>query len=91
MSKELGTFSVPVVTTLPGSGRQGQLVFLTTDLSVYKYDGSLWSVVGGGSSIPVVMSSDFVMSAQSQYLFRVPIVIGSHKIVGASGSVLVGV
>lgn len=48
MPAQLGTFELPIVASLPGSGVAGQLVFLSTDNTVYRYTGSAW-IRGGGS------------------------------------------
>lgn len=41
--------------------------------------------------VPVVMTSDLTLPANSQVLFRIPITIGSFRVVGGAGSYLVGV
>jgi hypothetical protein len=46
---------------------------------------------GGSAAVPVVMTANLTLPADTQTLFRVPITIGPFRIIGGSGSILVGV
>jgi len=42
---------IEVVSTLPASGYEGQVVYLTTDEKLYRYNGSDWTVAVDGTDI----------------------------------------
>lgn len=45
------TADIPVVSSLPGSGTEGQVVYLTTDDKLYRFDGTNWVTWVDGSDI----------------------------------------
>lgn len=49
------------------------------------------TAAGGGATTPVVMSADLTIATQTQMLFRIPITVGSFRVIGTAGSYLVGV
>jgi hypothetical protein len=78
-----------------GSGSGTITLIESPDSSVTVTNGSgptvNLAVAGSAGSVPVVMTQNLALAADTQTLFHVPITIGSYQIVGAAGSVLVGV
>lgn len=66
-------------------------IYYNTTLGAVRLFSTLWATVGGSSGTPTTMSADFTVAANTQVLFRQPIVLGSHSIVAGSGATLIGV
>jgi hypothetical protein len=78
----------------PTSGNVGDVYFNTTTnrLRECTSNSPTWSDVGGGSGVmPIIMTQNLTLSSPGQYLFRIPINLGSYTIIAGSGAVLVGI
>lgn len=93
----LNPFQMTQVTTPTASDSGTLKLYFKSDKGLYEIDPLGNEVLigpqafSGALPVPVVLTSDYTLPVDSQTLFRIPITLGSFRIIGGAGSNLVGV